>query len=151
MKCPNCSHTFEPEPETQRSNCPVSKIVALYHELRPELPACQKVTPKRRGQIQQRWREDLTDLDDWRQFFTDVGRSDFLMGRTPASNGHRIFRADLEWLTNPTNYAKIIEGKYNGQLSQPQSTDTSRHTGGRTGPGTFASQLPQMRMGFRNR
>lgn len=100
-----------------RNACPVEKIVGLYHEILPELPACRKITPGRRGCIQQRWREDLTDLTDWRYFFeNDVRASEFLMGKAQPMNGHVPFRADLGWLVNPTNFAKIIEGKYRGKV-----------------------------------
>jgi hypothetical protein len=97
--------------------CPVTEIVELYHQILPELPQCRKLTTARRSAIQQRWREDLTDMDDWRLFFDrDVRRSDFLMGRSQPTNGRPVFRADLGWLTNASNFAKIIEGKYHGQV-----------------------------------
>lgn len=102
-------------PDGDPAPCPVAEIVKLYHEILPELPECLKITSARRSSIQQRWREDLTDLDDWRLYFENIVRpSAFLMGRRPATNGRPVFRADIGWLTNPTNYAKIIEGKYNG-------------------------------------
>lgn len=105
---------------TKRQACPVEAIVGLYHEICPELPRCVKLTPARRGAIQQRWREDLTDLDDWRIFFTeDVKPSDFLMGRARPTNGHAVFRATLAWLVKQENYAKIIEGNYvNGKAGK---------------------------------
>jgi len=99
-----------PQPST--SNCPAQRIVDLYHEKLPELPRCEKLTQTRRGYLQQRWREDLETLDDWAAFFTDVRKSDFLMGKKPGRDGRPPFRADLEWLTKPANYAKFIEGKY---------------------------------------
>ena len=99
-----------PQPST--SNCPAQRIVDLYHEKLPELPRCEKLTTTRRGYLQQRWREDLETLDDWAAFFADVRKSDFLMGKKPGRDGRPPFRADLEWLTKPANYAKFIEGKY---------------------------------------
>lgn len=100
---------------TKRADAPVSEIVKIYHELLPELPKLRKLTTARRAQIAQRWREDLTDLDDWRKYFSDfVKPSDFLMGRAKPNNGHKLFRADLSWITKAENFAKIIEGKYRG-------------------------------------
>lgn len=94
---------------------PFQKIIELYHEiLCPPLPRCEVLTAKRQGQIRQRWqdKEDgLPELDDWRNFFRHVKVSPFLMGQV-ASRDRRPFRADIEWLTNATNYAKIAEGKY---------------------------------------
>lgn len=92
--------------------CPTAKIVDLYHRMLPQLPRVEKLTDKRRKQIQQRWREDLPELENWEFFFDFVKKSDFLMGRSPPTPGRSIFRADIEFLTNATNYTKIAEEKY---------------------------------------
>ena len=91
---------------------PYQKILCLYHKILPELPAVAKLTPKRKGQIRQRFKEDLPDLTNWENFFEFVASSDFLMGRIAPTNGRAPFRADIEWLTNPTNFTKIAEDKY---------------------------------------
>ena len=91
---------------------PFVKIVDLYHKLLPSLPTVAKLTPKRKGQIRQRWIEDMNDMNNWENFFDHVGQSDFLMGKTQPTNGRAPFRADIEWLTNSTNFVKIAEGKY---------------------------------------
>lgn len=92
--------------------CPIQKIVELYHAKLPTLPKVEKITKAREGFLRQRWREDLTDLSHWENFFEFVATSPFLMGRADATNGRPPFRADLEWLTRPANYAKIAENKY---------------------------------------
>lgn len=91
---------------------PFREIVNTYHECLPELPKVEKLTPTRKGFIRQRWLEDLQDLDMWRNYFGFVRRSDFLMGKTDSGNGKPPFRADLEWLTRPGNFAKVAEEKY---------------------------------------
>lgn len=100
-----------PEAE-RRKNVPFKQIVACYHCILPELPKVEKLTDKRRGYIRQRWIEDLKTLDHWENFFTFVRGSPFLMGKCQGSNGRAPFRADIEWLTNPTNFTKIAEEKY---------------------------------------
>ena len=68
--------------------------------------------PSVRARIRQRWREDLPSLEHWENFFAFVRDSRFLMGKS-APNGNRPpFVADLEWLTRPSNFAKIAEEKY---------------------------------------
>jgi hypothetical protein len=90
-----------------------AKVVELYHEvLTPPLPRVEKLTDKRKGQIRQRWEQDLPSVEAWRNFFDDVAASAFLMGRVPGNNGRPPFRADLEWITNSTNFTAIAEGKY---------------------------------------
>jgi len=91
---------------------PYKKIVELYHCCLPGLPAVAKLTPKRRAQIRQRFNEDMNDLDKWKNFFDFVDTSDFLMGRVQPQEGRSPFRADIEWLTNSTNFTKIAEEKY---------------------------------------
>lgn len=98
----------------QRNGVPFNKIIELYHEVLPELPSVEKLTEQRKGFIRQRWQEDLKELEHWRNYFDFVRRSDFLMGRSPPREGKKPFRADLEWLTRPGNYAKIAEEKYHG-------------------------------------
>lgn len=95
-----------------RNAVPFQKIIELYHAILPELPRVEKLTEKRRGQIRQRWQDDLTELEHWENFFAFVRRSDFLMGRKPGTNGRPPFRADIEWLTNATNFTAISEEKY---------------------------------------
>jgi hypothetical protein len=79
----------------------------------------------RKGYLRQRWREvanefaekqEVTEqvmLDYWTRFFTYVSESKFLTGQVNDKSG-RAFTADLEWLLKPSNFAKIIEGKYHG-------------------------------------
>jgi hypothetical protein len=92
---------------------PFEKIRELWNTtLCPPLPVCQKLTSTRRGYIRQRWLDGLPDLENWQNFFDWIAQSDFLMGRSPATNGRPPFRASLEWVCRPENYAKILEGRY---------------------------------------
>lgn len=97
---------------------PYKKIIELYHSMLPELPAIAKLTDKRKRQIRQRFLEDLKELNHWENFFDHVRQSDFLMGRSPSSNNRPPFRADIEWLTNSTNFTKIAESKYHVRKSK---------------------------------
>jgi uncharacterized protein YdaU (DUF1376 family) len=101
------------EGRTAAAAIPFTQIIDLYHKHLPTLPQVLKLTEKRKGQIRQRHTEDVHSLDRWESFFAAVSRSDFLMGRKPAGNGRDTpFRADLEWLTNSTNFTRFAEGKY---------------------------------------
>jgi hypothetical protein len=102
---------------------PTNKIVGLYHDVLGQwLPKVAKVTPKRRGQIRQRWIQDMPNLPSWQAYFERVSRCPFLLGQVPGREGQPPFRASIEWLTNETNYTKVIEGKYeNQQTPAPQT------------------------------
>jgi len=91
--------------------CPHGEIVNLYHKNLPELPTVREWNKTRRGYLQARWKEH-PDLAYWDRLFKYISKSDFLMGRTEGTKGKPPFLADLEWIVRPTNFAKIIEGKY---------------------------------------
>lgn len=102
----------EVETKVSTLDCPTKEIVNLYHEILPMLPRVEKLTKTRIGYIKARWREDLKSLDQWQNFFDFVSRSAFLTGRTEGYGDRPPFRADIEWLCRPSNFAKIAEDKY---------------------------------------
>lgn len=90
--------------------CPHEKIVAIYHEVLPRLPPVKVWNEQRRQFLQARWREDPEhqSLDWWRGYFEKVARCPWLLGDGP-ENG---WKANMEWLIRPTNFAKVLEGQY---------------------------------------
>lgn len=83
----------------------------MYHEMLPELPAVAVWTKDRRRLLQSRWREHPR-MDFWRNFFAGIRESKFLMGKGKRARDGPPFKADLEWLLNEGNFAKVFEGKY---------------------------------------
>ena len=106
-------HGNSNEVSTQ-NRVPFKKIVEIYHKILPTLRKTEKLTEKRKGNIRQRWAEDLPALNNWENYFDYVSQSDFLMGRVESNSDRPPFRADLEWLINPSNFVKILEEKYHG-------------------------------------
>lgn len=98
--------------------CPHQAIVALYHEVLPQLTQVRSWEEDRRALLRSRWREDPArqNLGWWREFFEYVGRCPFLLGQE-ASGGRDPFLADLEWLVRPKNFRKVVEGKYEPRRS----------------------------------
>ena len=115
------------EPEAKQGSklpgCDHKGVLNLYHTTLPNLPTIEIWNDTRAGYLRQRWREVALDLSKdgpvthadvlawWKTFFEHVGGSKFLTGRTQ-SKDKPPFLADLEWIIRPTNFAKIIEGKY---------------------------------------
>jgi len=99
---------------TKTTRVPVKEIIGLYHEILPNLPSVQKVTKAREGNIRQRWREDLQTIDQWRNYFVYISKSQFLTGKVASRDGRPPFIANLEWVTKTANYTKILEGNYHG-------------------------------------
>jgi len=105
--------------------CPHEKLVELYHEILPMCPAVVDWTERRQGLLRARWREkalpkgkhrgystEPEGLAWWRKFFRYVSDSKFLTGRAEPSKDRPPFVADLEWLVRPTNFVRVIEGRY---------------------------------------
>ncbi len=104
-------------------SCPIQEIIELYHQTLPELPRVVVMNEKRNGLIRQRWRDFYAagdfktkdgGLECFRWYFTEkVKPSKFLTGRANGNSKDRSpFLADMEWLVRPTNFAKVIEGRY---------------------------------------
>lgn len=100
--------------------CPYQKIVDLYHELLPQLPEVQVLSTKRKSQLKARWQQRVgrnsqrrcDELEFWEKYFRYVSTCPFLVGQGKPSGDRPVFYADLEWLTNASNFAKVIEGRY---------------------------------------
>lgn len=89
------------------------QILAAYAEMLPELPQIRDWNERRRKKLRARIAERVRKgkpadtVDYWRGLFSKVAASDFLMGR----------RGDwrcpgLEWLLEPKNFTRLIEGGY---------------------------------------
>lgn len=110
---PSPSAGSQPGLRIVKPPCPYSAIVALYHEILPELRGCKTLTETRKGYLRQRWAaKPGADLAKWRSFFEYIKTCPFLLGQSDGHQGRPPFVADLEWLVKPSNFAKIIEGKY---------------------------------------
>jgi uncharacterized protein YdaU (DUF1376 family) len=116
---------LEPAPIKKLPECNHKAVIELYHENLPTMRRVEVWNETRAGYLRQRWREVATELAQekaievgdvlnwWAEFFQSVGKSRFLTGRVNSKDG-RAFVADLEWILKPTNFAKIVEGKYHG-------------------------------------
>lgn len=93
--------------------CPHMRIIELFHEVLPELPAVCAWNETRQRKLGARWKEraEQQDLAWWKSFFEAVREMPWLMGQRNGRDG-RPFKCTLEWLVSPTNFAKVIEGFY---------------------------------------
>ena len=115
----------EPEEKTGLPKCFHEEVIDLYHIHLPTLRKVEIWNETRKGYLRQRWREVALELSAakpitaqdvlnwWAEFFAHIGTSKFLTGRVNSKDG-RAFVADLEWILKPSNFAKIVEGKYHG-------------------------------------
>lgn len=106
-------------------DCEHKGVIELYHQWLPTLRKVEVWNAARQGYLRQRWREVAEELAQdkqietahvlnwWGEFFQHIGKSKFLTGKVNSKDG-RAFTADLEWILKPSNFAKIVEGKYHG-------------------------------------
>lgn len=103
------SKTLTKQPE----NCPHQEIIALWHELMPELTSVKTWNEKRAKMLKARWNgkdmegNKFNNLKFWRKYFEYIRESDWLMGKTGSG-----WSATLEWVITESNFNKIIEGTY---------------------------------------
>lgn len=112
-------------PEVKIPDCNHQGVIDLYHQQLPTLRRVEVWNATRQSYLRQRWREVATELGkdkpatvsavlEWfDDFFGHINKSKFLVGKVNNKDG-RAFTADLEWILKPSNFAKIVEGKYHG-------------------------------------
>jgi uncharacterized protein YdaU (DUF1376 family) len=111
-----------PDPVYAVPPCPADRLFDLYAQRLPSLPQVAVRSDARRRSIAARWREVCgkerwtaeEGLDWFGWFFGRVAESAFLLGNR-GRPGERAFRADFDWLTAPTNFARVIEGRYHDE------------------------------------
>jgi uncharacterized protein YdaU (DUF1376 family) len=111
-----------PSPKEESPNGDLSKtalpfdpndLVEAWNEMaeRKALPAIRGLTPTRLRQIKARIRE-FPDIADWQLALDAIERSEFLCG----ADGK--WRANFDFLLQPSSFQKLIEGTYDGSISQ---------------------------------
>lgn len=125
--------------------CPHKEIVAIYHEVLPELRSVRSWNATREKHLRARWREDKRrqSLSWWREYFTRVKASSFLTGKKTD------WSADFDWLIRPTNMAKVLEGKYDDSPphERAQTHERARGTNVETLFRELVSSWPADRVG----
>ena len=104
--------------------CKPDQVVAIYHEVLPELPGVRVMDKAREKAIRDRWQWVLTSTKpdgsrrattaeealDWlRSYFQRARENDFLMGRTPRTGEHANWRPDIEYLMKSQGLKQVLE------------------------------------------
>jgi hypothetical protein len=112
--------TTNKDKNEKNDNIPYQAVADIYNELNPKLPKASYRSPQRDKLLRGRWNQhkDFQSLDWWRAYFQLVADSTFLQGQTE----HK-FKCDLGWLLNPSNFIKVLEGRYTNQ-SKPSRGDS---------------------------
>jgi len=99
----------------------VDRFINLFQSCCPSLPRIKVVNESRKRKIAARFKE-FPDWRWWNDYFLKIEASDFLTGRIKSRDpDQRSFKADIDWIINPTNLAKIVEGKYDNRIENISS------------------------------
>jgi len=82
---------------------PDAEIVQLFNNICVSFKPVLKLTTKRKQAIGARWRENDCDIKIFEKVFRNAQESDFLKSNS---------WADFDWILRPTNFIKVLEGKY---------------------------------------
>lgn len=83
-------------------------ILENYHLYCDKLPKVAKLSDQRKKHISARFKE--FNYDVLIDVLKKAGKSEFLSGKND-----RAWKADIDWIFNPTNFLKIMEGKYDNK------------------------------------
>lgn len=96
----------------------VYDVIQEYNRICKSLPEVRAITDKRKKAIKARWKENGKSLKFFIDYFQRVEDSNFLSGRSG-----KDWKANFDWVMNPTNMAKVLEGNYDNKQTAQQSID----------------------------
>ncbi len=85
------------------------RVKKMYNDARGDMPEMQLLTEKRKKAI--RARLETHTENDIHAVFLKAAESDFLSGRSGQ------WQANFDWLLNPNNFVKVLEGNYSSRAS----------------------------------
>ena len=97
------------------------KVVEVFNNTCNHLPKVQKLTKKRKAAIHNRIKE--YGKQKVNAVFKEVATSNFLNGESD-----RGWKADFDWVMNPNNFIKILEGKYQNSIKNGTPNSKSEPT-----------------------
>lgn len=113
----------EPDPSNkpERPKIDPHEVAQAFNEiLGTTLPRVSRLTQQRITQIRARANDFFPTIEAWKEYFNTVASSPFLLGDN--KNG---WQANFDWLIQPRNAAKVLEGVYKGtRRGQTQEVNT---------------------------
>jgi uncharacterized protein YdaU (DUF1376 family) len=92
-------------------------LLETFHFYCPNLSKVVRLSGQRKKHVDARFKE--FDYDTILDVIKKVGSSDFLNGKND-----RCWKADFDWIFLPTNFVKIVEGKYANKINGSKHNGT---------------------------
>lgn len=115
-------------PKLKPETIDYEKLVEMYHEQCSNLSRVTTLSDARKRAIKARVKEH--GKERVAEMLKQAGKSKFLAGENP-----RNWKATLDWLFNPTNFVKVLDGNYdssrtNGKPSKFKNESVTEYTKG---------------------
>ena len=97
---------------------PTKHLIAEWNRIAAPAGAvhCRAFAPASEANMRARWieagKDDGERLATFLAQYTAIAASPLCTGRVESKNGGRSWRAGLDWLVRPTNWAKVANGNY---------------------------------------
>jgi uncharacterized protein YdaU (DUF1376 family) len=100
-----------------KTRIPYSEIKEIFNEtIGKQIGEIREVSPARQKHVKARINEDPDkrfDPEWWRKYFGYASECPLLVGLSaPREEGAKPWKASFDWLVNPNNMVKVLEGKY---------------------------------------
>lgn len=92
---------------------PYKEIAELYNGICISFNPIKQITDKRKGNMNARYKESKCNIEVFKILFTKMQESNFLKGGWDSGG-----KADFDWVMKPTNFVKVLEGKYDNNKNQ---------------------------------
>lgn len=109
---PKTGERDESTESTNQPSTPSEKIRELWNETALSLGKVREIVGKRKIMLGARWKEH-PDLEWWATYFDRIEASAFLTGKND-----RGWKARFDWVIDPTNMNKILEGCYDDRRKE---------------------------------
>ena len=109
---PKTGERDESTESTNQPSTPSEKIRELWNDTALSLGKVREIVGKRKIMLGARWKEH-PDLDWWATYFDRIEASAFLTGKND-----RGWKARFDWVIDPTNMNKILEGCYDDRRKE---------------------------------
>lgn len=113
------------------------EIFDFFNSTCTRLPKVQILNETRKKKIAAR----LNDVgpEKLKEIITQVSQSNFLSGENP-----RTWTADFDWILEPRNFTKILEGNYKNKTDGPNQFTNNRNAGNTAGSRNYTAGSSQI-------
>ena len=124
--------------ERTQGNCPFFEILKAYNDICTSYPRMSVLDNERRRAILKLWKQ-YGSIDFFVRVFLKAEASAYLKG-----TNDRKWHADFDWIVKPSNFGKILDGKFDVLYERKQTQSTPIQSNRLTNPSFELSDLERI-------